>query len=100
LGRIALTERAPERADQLFRQVLDFNPDASTRAWTLVYLGKLADSQGEQEPARGFYRKALAVEGLPEQVKREAEQGLAGAFYRPPAPGSEADSEEDEDEEI
>lgn len=102
MGRVALARRDPERADQLFRQVLESSPDASTRGWTLLYLGKLADSQGEQEPARGFYRQALAIEGLPEQVKREAEQGLAGAYFRPRAPGAEPeeDEEDDEDEEI
>ena len=91
LARVALTERDPERADMLFRKVLELEPDASTLAWSLVYLGKLADSQGEAEPAKEFYGQALAVAGLPEQVKREAQQGLAGAFFRPRPP--EADQQ-------
>ncbi len=86
LARVALSERDPERADQLFRKVLDLEPDASTLSWSLVYLGKLADSQGEGEPAKGFYQQALAVAGLPDQVKREAQQGLTGAFFRPRPP--------------
>jgi hypothetical protein len=65
-----------------------------------LYLGKLADSQGEQEAAKEFYRRALAVEELPDQVKREAEQGMAGAFFRPRAPEAEPEEEDDEDEEI
>jgi len=82
LARIAVMQRDPETGDQLFRKVLDYEPDASTRSWSLLYIGKLADSQGEAEPAKDFYRQALAVAGLPDQVKREAEQGLQGAFAR------------------
>jgi len=86
LARVALSERDPERADTLFRKVLELEPDASTQSWSLVYLGKLADSQGEAEPAKEFYGQALAVAGLPDQVKREAQQGLTGAFFRPRPP--------------
>jgi len=86
LARVALSERDPERGDQLFRKVLELEPDASTQSWSLVYLGKLADSQGEAEPAKEFYGQALAVAGLPDQVKREAQQGLSGAFFRPRPP--------------
>lgn len=98
LGRVALSERNPERADQLLRKVLDLSPDASTLSWSLVYLGKLADSQGEGDAAKQFYTKALAVAGVPDQVKREAAQGMTGAFFknRPPE-AAEPDEEEDED---
>ena len=82
LARVAVIQNDPETGDQLFRKVLEFEPDASTRSWSLLYIGKLADSQGEAEPAKEYYRQALAVTGLPDQVKREAEQGLAGAFTR------------------
>jgi tetratricopeptide (TPR) repeat protein len=82
LARIAVIQRNPEFGDQLFRKVLDLEPDASTRSWSLLYIGKLADSQGEGEPAKDYYRQALAVAGLPDQVKREAEKGLQGAFAR------------------
>jgi tetratricopeptide (TPR) repeat protein len=99
LGRIALAERSPERADQLFRKVLDLEPDPATLSWTLLYLGKLADSQGEADQAKEFYRRALAVAGLPEQVKREAEQGAKGAFYRArPEGAGPADTADDEDD--
>lgn len=102
LGRIALTERDPERADQFFRKVLESEPDASTLSWSLVYLGKLSDSQGEGEPAKDFYRRALAVADVPDQVRREAEQGLSGAFFRtrPTDTGEPDDDEEDEEDEL
>ena len=47
LARVALLEKDPETGDRLFRNVLEFDPDGSTKAWTLLYLGKLADSQGD-----------------------------------------------------
>ena len=98
LGRVALAERNPERADQLLRKVLEMDPDASTLAWSLVYLGKLADSQGEGEAAKQFYSKALAVAGVPDQVKREAEQGATGAFFRSRPPEAAEPEEEDEED--
>lgn len=103
LGRIALAERDPERAGLMLNKVLDLEPDASTLSWTLLTLGKLADSQGEKDPAQQYYRRALAVTGLPDQVKREAEQGAQGAFYRArpegvDQPSPEVDDEEDEDD--
>jgi tetratricopeptide (TPR) repeat protein len=84
LARIAILERDPETGDQLFRKVLELDPDGATKAWSLLYLGKLSDSQGQAEPAKEFYRQALGVSGLPDQVRKEAEQGLQGAFTRTP----------------
>jgi tetratricopeptide (TPR) repeat protein len=92
LGRVALVEKTPERADQLFRKVLELDADASTLAWTLVYLGKLADSQGEAVEAKAFYTRALAVGGTSEQVQKEAQQGMNGAFFRA-RPPHDADDE-------
>ncbi len=107
LGRVALAERSPERADLLFRKVLDLEPDGSTLSWTLLYLGKLSDSQGDRDPAQEFYRRALAVTGLPDQVKREAEQGAKGAFYRarpegagPAGAGPDDDNDEDDEDDL
>jgi tetratricopeptide (TPR) repeat protein len=86
LARAAILNRDPEAGDQLFRRVLEMEPDAATRSWSLVYLGKLADSQGDAAAATEFYRQALAVPDLPDQVRREAEQGMQGAFTRHPGP--------------
>lgn len=103
LGRVAAAERSPERADQLFRKALDLDPDAPTLSFTLLTLGKLSDSQGERDQAQEFYRRALAVTGLPDQVKREAEQGAKGAFYRArpegavQVPEDEGDDDDEDD---
>ena len=82
LARIAVLQRDPETGDRLFREVLDLNPDPSTKAWSLLYLGRLADSQGDREQAAQQYRAALAVPDAPETVRVAAQQGLKEAFTK------------------
>jgi len=82
LARIAVLERDPETADRLFRKVLELDPDASTKAWSLLYIGRLADSQQDREEAAKFYQAALAVQGVPESVRSAAEKGLKEAYTK------------------
>ena len=84
LARIALLDRDPETADRFFRKILELEPDPATRAWALVYIGKLDDSQGEKEPAQENYKAALAVQGISDLARQEAQRGLTGAFARNP----------------
>ncbi|MCU1339420.1 MAG: Tetratricopeptide 2 repeat protein [Bryobacterales bacterium] len=84
LARIALLERDPETADRFFRKILELEPDPATKAWALVYIGKLSDSQGEKEPAQENYKAALAVQGISDLARQEAQRGLTGAFARNP----------------
>ena len=84
LARIALLDRDPETADRFFRKTLELEPDPATRAWALVYIGKLADSQGEKDPAQENYKAALAVQGISDLARQEAQKGLTGAFARNP----------------
>ena len=82
LARIAVLERDPETGDRLFRKALESEPDAETKAWSLLYLGRLADSQKEREQAVEFYKAALAVQGAPETVRQAAEKGVGEAFRK------------------
>jgi predicted negative regulator of RcsB-dependent stress response len=82
LARIAVLERDPETGDRLFRKVLELDPDPVTKAWSLVYIGKLADSQGEKQEAQENYKAALAVAGASEAARQEAEKGSKGAFAK------------------
>jgi tetratricopeptide (TPR) repeat protein len=82
LARISLLEKDPEKADELFKTVLQQDPDAATKAWSLLYLGRLADSQGWRDEAVEDYKAALAVPGVPETVRQAAEQGLKSAFTK------------------
>ena len=82
LARITVLERDPETGDRLFRKVLELDPDPETKAWSLLYLGRLADSQNLHDEAVDDYKAALAVEGAPETVRKAAEQGLKEAFVK------------------
>jgi tetratricopeptide (TPR) repeat protein len=82
LARIAVLERDPENGDRFFKKVLELDPDASTKSWSLLYLARLADSQGEREQAQENYKAALAVPGAPESVRQAAQKGLTEAFTK------------------
>jgi tetratricopeptide (TPR) repeat protein len=82
LARIKVLERDPEEGDHLFRQVLELDPDPETKSWSLLYLGRLADSQKRHDEAVEHYKAALAVEGAPESVRTAAEQGLKEGFVK------------------
>ena len=84
LARIALLDQDPATADRFFRKILELEPDPATKAWALVYIGKLADSQGEKEPAQDSYKAALTVQGISDLARQEAQRGLTGAFARNP----------------
>ena len=66
----------------LFRKVLELEPDAYTKSWSLLYLGRLADSQQRHDEAVEHYKAALAVAGVPDSVRKAAEQGINEAFIK------------------
>jgi tetratricopeptide (TPR) repeat protein len=84
LARIALLDQDPATADRFFHKILELEPDPATKAWALVYIGKLSDSQGEKESAQESYKAALAVQGISDLARQEAQRGLTGAFARNP----------------
>jgi tetratricopeptide (TPR) repeat protein len=82
LARIAVLERQPEVAGQLFRRTLELNPDPEDRGWSLVYLGRLFDAQGDRGQATANYKAALAVEGASKGARDAAEKGLKESFTK------------------
>jgi predicted negative regulator of RcsB-dependent stress response len=82
LARVAVLEKDPETGDRLFRKVLELEPDGATKSWSLLYIGRLADSQGDREEAQKQYHAALDVQDAPETVRKAAEQGIQEAFTR------------------
>jgi len=82
LARIAVLQRDPELGDKLFRKVLELQPDPVTKSWSLLYLGRLADSQGDREQAQEHYKAVLTVDGAPDSVRQSAEKGLKEAFSK------------------
>jgi tetratricopeptide (TPR) repeat protein len=82
LGRIAALEKDPELAEKLFQRTLETSPDPQVKAYSLLYLGRLADLAGEREQASRYYQGALAVEGAPAGARKAAEQGLKESFKK------------------
>jgi tetratricopeptide (TPR) repeat protein len=77
LARVAMVEKDLDAAERLYHKVLELDPDPATKSWTLLYLGRLSDNmQGGRGQAQEFYKAVLAVSGVPEQVRKLAEQGL------------------------
>jgi tetratricopeptide (TPR) repeat protein len=82
LARLAVLQNDPETGDRLFRQVLELDPDVATKAKSLVYIGRLADFRGEKDEAQQFYKAALALPGIPDSARSDAEKGVTGANFR------------------
>jgi tetratricopeptide (TPR) repeat protein len=80
LARIAARQRDPELAEQLFRKALDSGLEPEMQSWSLVYLGRLADAQGQRERAVESYKAALDVKGASDKAHEAAEQGLKESF--------------------
>ncbi|HEY1759925.1 MAG TPA: hypothetical protein VGG72_31430 [Bryobacteraceae bacterium] len=81
LARVALLEKDPDTAERLFHKVLELDPDPGTKSWSLLYLGRLSDNmQDGRQQAIEFYKTVLTVEGVPDQVRQAAEQGINQAF--------------------
>ncbi len=76
LARIAALDRDPETAVRLFQSALDLGPRPATRAWVLVYLGKLTLAADQPEQAQQYFVKALQVEGISDKARKEAENGV------------------------
>ena len=76
LARIAALNRDPETAVRLFQKALDLGPRPATRAWLLVYLGKLTLAAEQPEQAQQYFIGALKVEGISDKARQEAENGL------------------------
>ena len=76
LARIAVLKNDPELAVKLFEKTLELAPEPADKAWTLVYLGRLAQAAGDRERALERFQAALAVEGASAQARQGAEQGV------------------------
>jgi len=80
LARIAALQKDPELSERLFQKTLELDPDAETKSWAYLYLGRLADAAGERDEAEKNYRAILAIDGAPASVREAAQKGLAQPF--------------------
>ncbi len=78
-------QRARGLLERLARSAPVAHDDPEVAGWAHVYLGRLDDLQGRREEAIEEYRAALGVQGIPEPVRRAAENGLREP-YRPSRP--------------
>jgi len=79
LARIAALSKDPGAAVRLFQNALDLGPRPATRAWVLVYLGKLAmatDDPDGADRAQHYFLDALQVNGISDLARRQAENGV------------------------
>jgi tetratricopeptide (TPR) repeat protein len=83
LARIAALERNPELSVQLFKKTLETGGDPDTRCWSLVYLGRIADAEGDRDNATANYKAALAVAGATAAARKAAQSGLEQSFKKP-----------------
>jgi len=76
LARIAVLQKNPDLAEQLFRKTLELSPDPHTQSWTEVFLGRMYENTDTPQNALEHYRSALAVNGAPPGARQAAEQGI------------------------
>ena len=76
LARISLRQNNPELAERLFQKTLETAPDEATRAWCLVYLGRLSDLSADHKKAIVHFEQALAVKGASAQALAAAQKGI------------------------
>ena len=82
LARVALRQNDADTAEKLFGKTLEFEPDPQVKAWTDVYLGRLASAAGEAQRAIQRYQAALAVEGASDKARQAAREGIEKASGR------------------
>lgn len=87
LARIATLKNDPELAEKLFQKTIETGPDEPTKAWALVYLGRLTSTmteEGREQRAAEFFRQALAVPGISQKAREAAQAGLQRANQKTP----------------
>jgi tetratricopeptide (TPR) repeat protein len=79
LARIAALQKDPETADKLFQKTLELQPEPQVKAWTLVYLGRLAIAAREPGDANRYFVSALQVDGASPAAQQAACSALKTA---------------------
>jgi len=82
LARIAALEKDPELSKELFEKTLTLDPEPFEKAWSHVYLARLAMAGQEPAEAVAEYEAALAVAGGSEQARKAAQTELEAARSR------------------
>ncbi|HET8638049.1 MAG TPA: hypothetical protein VFL96_14470, partial [Acidobacteriaceae bacterium] len=85
LARAEIMQNQMEPARNAFQQAVKSSHDLRTIAWSHIYLGRLADLQGNRTEAVAEYKKALESRDGEPDTKQAAEAGLKAPFAPPGA---------------
>lgn len=80
-----------EGAKTNFTKAIEASKDSHIVAWSHIYLGRIADIQGERDTALTHYKAALGAGDPQPQTKQAAERGIAKA-YEPPKSAQKKES--------
>jgi hypothetical protein len=86
LARIAALEKDPDLSKELFERTLTLEPEPFEKAWSHVYLARLAMASQEPEEAITQYEAALAVDGGSEQARQAAQTEVEAVRSRKQKP--------------
>jgi len=82
LAKIAALEKDPALSKELFEKTLTLDPEPFEKAWSHVYLARLATAGQDHTQAVAQYEAALAVAGISEQARKAAQTELEAARSR------------------
>lgn len=90
LARADIMQNKMDSAETAFREATKVSHNPRTIAWSHIYLGRLADLQGNRDAAVAQYQQAMKTRDSKPDTKQAAEAGLKAPFAPPGA--SQADA--------
>ncbi len=87
LARAEIMSGKMEAAEQAFTQAANVSHNLRTIAWSHIYLGRLADLQGDRTTAVAEYQAAMKTRDGKPDTEEAAQAGLKASFAPPQAAG-------------
>jgi hypothetical protein len=98
LARADIMSGKIEAAQQAFTQAAQTSHDLRTIAWSHIYLGRLADLQGDRDTAIAEYQAAMKTRDGRPDTAAAAEAGLKAPFAPPHASGESSSGQSSSDD--
>ena len=92
LARADIMSGKMEAAEQAFTEAAKVSHNLRTIAWSHIYLGRLADLQGDRTTAVAEYQAAMKTRDGKPDTKQAAEDGLKAPFAPPQAARRESNN--------
>jgi tetratricopeptide (TPR) repeat protein len=93
LARASIMSGNMEAAEQAFTQAAKISHSLRTISWSHIYLGRLADLQGDRTAAITEYQAAIKTRDGRPDTKQAAEAGLKAPFAPPQAANQDSDGQ-------